>query len=164
MTTLQKIKKRNGTISDFNQAKIISAVSKAFLEVLQDAHTDDSQSIGDLVASAVKLRYAGTAAIPSVEEVQDLVEHALMERGYYDVAKSYIIYRYEHSKIRVEKQEEVVKKIEERELLILKRNGEREIFSIDKIKKTLEFSILPEYKDAINAEEFLAQVQREVYD
>lgn len=164
MTTLQKIKKRNGTIADFNQAKIISAVSKAFLEVLQDAHADDSQSIGDLVAGAVKLRYAGTAAIPSVEEIQDLVEHALMERGYYDVAKAYIIYRYEHSKIREEKQEEVVKKIEERELLIVKRNGEREIFSIDKIKKTLEFSILPEYKDAINADEFLAQVQREVYD
>jgi anaerobic ribonucleoside-triphosphate reductase len=105
MTTLQKIKKRNGGIVDFNHGKIVSAVSKAFLEVLNDPHTEDSQAIGDLVVSATKLRYGGTAALPTVEEVQDLVEHALMERGYYDVAKSYIIYRYEHAKVRQEKQE-----------------------------------------------------------
>ncbi len=155
MTTLQKIKKRNGTIVDFNHGKIVSAVSKAFLEVLNDPHSEESQSIGDAVVGAVRLRYAGTAALPTVEEVQDLVEHALMDRGYYDVAKSYIIYRYEHTKIRQEKQEEVVEKIEKRELLILKADGTREIFSIDKIKKTLEFSILPESKDAVNADAFI---------
>ncbi|MBY0539130.1 ribonucleoside-diphosphate reductase subunit alpha [Patescibacteria group bacterium] len=164
MTTLQKIKKRNGAIVDFNHGKIVSAVSKAFLEVLNDPHAEDSQAIGDLVVSATKLRYGGTAALPTVEEVQDLVEHALMERGYYDVAKSYIIYRYEHAKVRQEKQEEVVEKIEKRELLIQKADGTREIFSIDKIKKTLEFSILPEYRNAIQIDAFIEQVQREVYD
>lgn len=164
MTTLQKIKKRNGTIVDFNHDKIVSAVSKAFLEVLNDAHAEDARSIGEAVVAAVKLRYAGTAAIPTVEEVQDLVEHSLMDRGYYDVAKSYIIYRYEHAKIREEKQEEVVEKIEKRELLIVKADGTREIFSIDRIKKTLEYSILPDYRDAINVDAFIEQVQREVYD
>src|SRR6185295_7479365 len=136
MTALPKIKKRNGTIVDFHEDKIVSAVSRAFLEVLQDLHAEDSSAIGALVTSAVRLRYSGTAAVPSVEEIQDLVEHALMERGYYDVAKAYIIYRYEHTKIREEKQEEVAKKIEERELLVVKRNGSHEIFSVDKIKKT----------------------------
>ena len=164
MTTLQKIKKRNGVIADFNEGKIVSAVSKAFLEVLQDPHMEESTAIGALVTSAVRLRYAGTAQIPSVEEIQDLAEHALMERGYYDVAKAYIIYRYEHTKIREEKQEEVVKKIEERGLLIVKRNGEHEIFSIDKIRKTLEFSIAPESAKVIDVDAFIAQVQREVYD
>ncbi|MES2135098.1 MAG: ribonucleoside-diphosphate reductase subunit alpha [Patescibacteria group bacterium] len=164
MTTLQKTKKRNGTIVDFNKEKIVSAVSKAFLEVIQDTHSDESHAIGEAVASALKLRYAGTASIPSVEEIQDLVEHSLMERSYFDVAKAYIIYRYEHAKIREEKQEEVVKKIEERGLLILKRNGEREIFSIDKIRKTIEFSVLPENARAVDIDGFISQVQREVYD
>ncbi len=164
MIALQKIKKRNGTIADFNREKIISAVSKAFIDVANDARADESKAIGDTVVSAVSLKYAGTAALPSVEEVQDLVEHALMERGFYDVAKSYIIYRYEHAKIREEKQEEVVKKIEERALLVVKSNGEREIFSVDKIRKTLEWSILPEYKESINMDAFIEQVQREVYD
>lgn len=164
MNTLQKIKKRNGSIVDFHPEKIVSAVQKAFRDVLQDAHESDAKEIAELVSGAVRLRYAGTAQIPSVEEVQDLVERALMERGYFDVAKSYIIYRYEHAKIREEKQDEVVKKIEERGLLIIKRNGEREIFSIDKIRKTIEFSILPEHAQAINIDALIAQVQREVYD
>ncbi len=164
MTTLPKIKKRNGTIADFNQEKIVSAVSRAFLEVLKDLHSEDALAIGALVTSAVKLRYAGTAAVPSVEEIQDLVEHALMERGYYDVAKAYIIYRYEHTKIRQEAQEEVAKKIEERELLIVKRDGTREIFSVEKIRKTLNASIAPENQSVVDVDFFIAQVQREVYD
>ncbi|MDO8523822.1 MAG: ATP cone domain-containing protein, partial [bacterium] len=164
MTALPKIKKRNGTIVDFNEEKIVSAVSRAFLEVLKDLHGGDALAIGALVTSAVRLRYAGTAAIPSVEEIQDLVEHGLMERGYYDVAKAYIIYRYEHTKIRQEAQEEVAKKIEERELLIVKRDGTREIFSVEKIRKTLEASITPENRSAIDVDSVIAQVQREVYD
>ena len=82
MTTLQKIRKRNGSIADFDHVKIVSAVKKAFFEVLNDPHEADTNAIGALVSSAVRLRYAGTAQIPSVEEVQDLVERALMERGY----------------------------------------------------------------------------------
>jgi len=164
MSTLQKIKKRNGTLVDFNKGKIVSAVSKAFLEVMNDPKAEESQAIGDQVSGVVSLKYGGTAAMPSVEEVQDLVEHSLMERGYYDVAKSYIIYRYEHAKIREEKQEEVIKKIEERSLLVMKANGEREIFSVDKIKKTLEWSILPEHRSSIDIDAVVAQVQREVYD
>ncbi len=164
MTALTKVKKRNGTIVDFNGEKIVSAVSKAFLEVLDDQHAEESAAIGEAVSSAVRLRYAGTANIPSVEEVQDLVEHALMERSYFDVAKAYIIYRYEHTKMRAERQEEVVKKIEERGLLITKRSGAREIFSPDRVRKVIEMSVLPEYQGAVDVDAFLAQVQREVYD
>lgn len=164
MSTLQKIKKRNGVIVDFNEGKIVSAVSKAFLDVLKDAHEEDSKAIASLVTSAVSLRYAGTAQIPSVEEVQDLVERAIMERGYYDVAKSYIIYRYEHAKVREIEKEAIVKKIEERGLIVVKRNGEREIFSVEKIRKTIEYSILPEYQSDIQVDAIIEQVQREVYD
>ena len=164
MTTLSKTKKRNGTIVDFNQEKIVSAVSKAFLEVLQDAHVDESKEIAALVTNAIELKYAGTANIPTVEEIQDLVEHALMQRGYFDVTKSYIIYRYEHAKERAEKQEEVAKKIEERGLLIVKRSGTREIFSTEKIKRTVEMSVDSAYARAIDVDAVVAQVKREVYD
>ena len=81
---------------------------------------------------------------------QDKVERALMERDFFDVAKHYIIYRYEHAKIREEKKDELVKKIEERGLLITKRSGEKDIFSIDQVRKTLEMSITPENKDSVN--------------
>jgi len=164
MTTLQKIKKRNGTIADFNKEKIISAVEGAFVDVLNDPHEEDAHAIGDLVGSAISLRYAGTAAIPSVEEVQDLVERALMEREFFNVAKSYIIYRYEHAKIREEKQEAVVKQIEERGLLIVNRAGEREIFSIDRVTRTIESAVLAEHRASVDIAAVVQQVQREVYD
>lgn len=164
MPPTQKLKKRNGSIVDFVPDKIARAVQKAFLDVLSTPHTDDARAIADVVSAKVAAEYGGTANVPTVETVQDLVERALMERGYFDVAKAYIIYRYEHAKIREEKQEEVVKKIEERALLIVKRSGEREIFSIEKIRNTLDAAIAPTDRDAVNVEAFLAQVQREVYD
>lgn len=164
MTLVQKIKKRNGSIVDYDQEKIATAVQKAFLDVVQDPHTEESKAISVRVTEKVQEKYGSTANLPSVEEVQDFVESALMELGYFDVAKAYIIYRYEHSKIRAEEQKEVVKKIEERGLLIEKRDGTREIFSIDKIRAVIEASVLPENKDAVSVDAFVEQVQREVYD
>jgi ribonucleoside-diphosphate reductase alpha chain len=164
MPPVQKLKKRNGAIVDFIPEKIATAVQKAFLDVLKMPHTEDAQAIADAVAAKVRAEYGGTANVPSVETIQDLVEQALMSRGYFTVAKSYIIYRYEHAKIREEKQEEVVKKIEERALIIVKKNGEREIFSVDKLRTTLIEGIAPENRTAIDIDAFLTQVQREVYD
>lgn len=164
MTLVQKIKKRNGTIADYSSDKISTAVQKAFLDVLGEPHTEESKTIADRVSAEVESLYGNSANVPSVEEIQDLVEKALMEMGYFSVAKSYIIYRYEHSKIRAEEQKEVAKKIEERGLLIEKKDGSREIFSIDKIRKVVEASILPQHQGAISVDAFLEQVQREVYD
>lgn len=164
MNTTLKIKKRNGAIVDFSEEKISIAVQKAFLDISNDPHTDEAKEIAELVTKGLQSEYEGTAQVPSVENVQDRVERALMERDFFDVAKNYIIYRYEHAKIREEKKEEVAKKIEERGLLITKRSGEKEIFSIDQVRKTVEVSITPQHKDDINVDAVLEQVQREVYD
>jgi hypothetical protein len=66
----------------------------------------------------IDAQFGNTAFIPTVEDIQDLVETALMERGYFTVAKSYIIYRYEHDKIREEKKAEVAEKISENALMV----------------------------------------------
>ena len=94
MPVVLKIKKRNGIIVDFSVEKIVRAVEKAFLEVLRDKKTEEAQAIAASVTEMVTARYGGSANFPNVEEIQDLVERALMARGYFDVAKSYIIYRY----------------------------------------------------------------------
>lgn len=164
METTLKIKKRNGAIVDFTAEKISIAVQKAFLDVRNDPHTDDAKEVSELVTQQVKAEFEGSANLPSVEDVQDRVERALMERDFYDVAKNYIIYRYEHAKIREEKKQEVAKKIEERGLLITKRSGQKDIFSIDKVRTLVEQSIAEENKNDINVDAILEQVQREVYD
>lgn len=164
MSSELKIKKRNGTIAPFEQEKIATAIQKAFLDIAKDPKTDEAKAIAESVGEKLHAQYGSGANIPSVEEVQDIVERELMARDYFDVAKAYIIYRYEHSKIREEKKQEVAKKIEARGLLITKRSGEKAIFSIDAVRKTIEVSLAPENRNDVNIDHILSQVQREVYD
>ena len=164
MAAIQKIKKRNGAIVDFDQAKIVRAIEKAFLEVVNDKKSDEAASIAGGVVEMLGARYGGSVNFPNVEEIQDLVERALMARGYFEVAKSYIIYRYEHAKMREEAVQEVLEKIEERGLLITKRDGSKEIFSIDKIQKTVEASLTDESRAAVDVRTVIEQVQREIFD
>ena len=137
MAQTQKIKKRNGEIVDFQPQKITIAVKKAFAAVLGDAHDMDATDVTRVVADAIDAKFGNTLLLPTVEEIQDLVENAIAERGYFTVAKAYIIYRYEHEKIRAEKKQEIAEKIVENALLITKRNGSTEPFSESKLTRTL---------------------------
>ena len=97
MATIKKIKKRTGDIVDFDVKKIENAVLKAFLSL----NINDQDAIKSIVKKAVKLiesKFSGD--IPSVEQVQDLVEATLMIEGYVDVAKSYILYRSKRAEMR----------------------------------------------------------------
>jgi ribonucleoside-diphosphate reductase alpha chain len=137
MALTQKIKKRNGEIVDFNPEKITVAVKKAFAATLGDSHDSDAVDVTRAVVEAVDAKFGNTAFMPTVEEIQDLVENFIAERGYFTVAKAYIIYRYEHEKIRREKRAEVVEKIVSDALVIKKRGGSTERFSESKLTRTL---------------------------
>lgn len=85
--------KRNGQRVDFDESKIKRAVNKAFEEV-NGAECWDS-SVFSLIKQELERTENETGSI-SVEEIQDVVEHALMEKKFFDVAKAYIKYRYDH--------------------------------------------------------------------
>lgn len=85
--------KRNGQRVDFDESKIQKAVNKAFEEV-NGAECWDS-SVFSLIQKELERTGNETGNI-SVEEIQDIVEHALMEKKFFDVAKAYIKYRYDH--------------------------------------------------------------------
>lgn len=95
---VSRIKKRDGQVTDFVQAKITEAVFKAM-----KAHSLDdrraAQSISDIVTFMIEDKFAGYT-IPSVEQIQDIVEMVLMKQGYHEIAKSYILYRERHKDIR----------------------------------------------------------------
>jgi len=95
---VSRIKKRDGQITDFVQGKITEAVFKAM-----KAHSLDdrraAQSISDIVAFMLEDKFGGYT-IPSVEQIQDIVEMVLMKQGYHEIAKSYILYRERHKDIR----------------------------------------------------------------
>jgi len=164
MPAIQKIKKRNGAIVDFDQEKISLAVQKAFLDVLKDPHTIEAKEIAEAVSEALRNLYEGTAQTPGVEEIQDFVERTLAERGYFDVAKNYIIYRYEHAKIREEKKRTIEEKIESNSLLIAKEDGKHEIFSESEIHRVIRTLLSEEELRDVNVDTILAQLKQEVYD
>ena len=93
-----KVIKRDGSKVMFDITKISKAISKAF-ESVNKAY-DESQI--NMLALQVSSRFDSRIHENeiSVEDIQDLVEQVLMEAGFTDVAKSYILYRKNHEKIR----------------------------------------------------------------
>ncbi len=164
MSTSMKIKKRNGTLVDFDSSKISRAVQKAFLDILNNPHTPDADDVAALATQRLEERYGGTAQTPSVEEIQDLVEHSLMERGFFDVAKAYIIYRYEHAKIREDEKKTIEKKIEENALIVEKGDGRPDIFSPDRIASMMRGLLSADEQKDVNFDVIMDQLKREVYD
>lgn len=163
MAVTKKIKKRNGEIVDFHPEKIAIAVQKAFAATLGDSHEADAKDITRVVAESIDLQYGNTAFIPSVEDIQDLVETALMVRNYFSVAKNYIIYRYEHDKARQEKKEEIAEKISENALLIIKRDGRQEQFNESKLHTTL-MRAAEGFESIVDADSIVAKVRQEMYE
>lgn len=161
MPTIEKIRKRNGQIVDFDPSKITLAVEKAFEAVKGEKLASEAKSVTDQVIRYLEMQ-KGDAA-PAVEQVQDIVERALMERGFFDVAKTYIIYRYEHAKIREERQEEIVHQIEEQRLMIVKRSGEREAFDPMKLRERLAH-VARGYEDSVDLDALVQQCQLELYE
>lgn len=158
---ISKIKKRNGDVVDFDAGKIERAIRSAFLEV--KGRSDDALTATIAASVAAKLDREFPKTVPSVEHVQDFVEKELMATGLFDVAKEYIIYRYEHAKIREERKQEIVRKIEEHELSVTKRSGKKETFSVEKIRRTLQYHLAGIEQD-VDLEAIVKQCRLEVYD
>ena len=95
---VSRIKKRDGTIADFTQDKITHAVEKAMASQ-GISQNGDARTVSDIVTYVLEEKFGGYT-IPSVEQIQDIVEMILMRRGYHEVAKSYILYRDRHKAIR----------------------------------------------------------------
>ena len=90
--------KRDGSTIDFDLKKISDAIIKAF-EATNKPYDDN---VIDLISLKVTADFAGKVKDNkiAVEDIQDSVEKILSETGYHDVAKSYILYRKNHAKLR----------------------------------------------------------------
>lgn len=136
---IKHIKKRDGSLQDFNIKKIEQAILKALQET-GTGGSKDAALVAELAHTKVvaMCTEASTASpddpkaqkcvegYPTVEEIQDLVEASLMELDYFETAKAYIIYRNDRKKLR-----------------------ERDIFRKRAALKPYEYPELYEYVDAI---------------
>ena len=93
-----KIIKRNGAEAVFDLSKIESAITRANAAVAEQFQMTATQI--HRIAESVALSCQEMGRSPAVEEIQDLVEKAIMAHGAFEVAKQYITYRYTRSLIR----------------------------------------------------------------
>lgn len=92
------VRKRDGRLVPFDQEKITNAIFKAAQAVGGD-DLERAIFVSNSVVSMIDELY-GDWEIPSVEEIQDLVERALIKHGHAKTAKAYILYRDLHNKLR----------------------------------------------------------------
>ncbi len=93
-----KVLKRNGAEVVFDIEKIAAAITKANESVNEDERMTATQI--ERIAESVEFSCVKMNRSPSVEEIQDMVEYQIMAHGAYEVAKSYITYRYTRSLVR----------------------------------------------------------------
>lgn len=94
---ITKIKKRDGREAAFNIEKIANAVFRASSSVIETDYAD-ALKLAARVAMRAEEEFEGTT--PTVEQVQDIVELVLIENGWSETAKAYILYRAERTRLR----------------------------------------------------------------
>ena len=94
-----KVIKRDGRIVDFDATKIEKAILAAFEDV-DGKITDYAKEKAENIASYIEGYYLDVDETPGIEDIQDLVEKGLMATKRKDVAKNYILYRENRTKIR----------------------------------------------------------------
>ena len=98
--SIQKMKKRDGRIVEFDPQRIAIAAGKALKAAGMGSDKVARHIADDVVRELVDKGYDDELQIPDVEVIQDLVEHAFVKRGLSQAAKLYILYRASHTKIR----------------------------------------------------------------
>jgi uridine kinase len=106
INSINSIIKRNGSIVTFNPEKITNAIFKAVLSV-GGQNRRQAESLTEKVLHTLNRIYKNDS-IPTVEEIQDIVEKVLIENNHAKTAKAFILYRAERAKIREKKESTIV--------------------------------------------------------
>src|SRR3989338_8507796 len=99
ISRISEIKKRDGSVVEFDRSKIANAIFKAARSV-GGQDREEADNLADKVIGELEKE---TEGIPTVEQLQDLVEKVLIEAGHAKTAKAYIVYRQKRAEAREEK-------------------------------------------------------------
>ena len=132
---IEKIRRRDGEIIPFDRKRIERAIELACdaIAVTDKAFIPD---LTDEVIKDVERVYSEIFVhrVPTVEDIQDIVERELVKSNRFDLAKTYILYREERKKEREERHERLVREFEEKTLKVTKADESKEYFDIKKLR------------------------------
>ena len=148
------VEKRDGRIVDFDPVNIVEAVKSAFADLDKEVGPEEERMIRDLasqVEGEIKERYNGPAKI---EDIQNLVEHALIEDHLYEVARTYTNYRLNKDIERAKATDinEAVKRLVNRDESLVRENANKDsnVYATQRdllagaVSKASAFSMLPD--------------------
>ena len=101
--------------------------------------------------------------IPTIEDVQDVVERTLVKLNRFEVAKAYILYREKRKEEREEKHEKLIRQFEKKSLKVIKANGSKETFDLKKIKAVFDRSVNG-YSEECLFEDFVEAFKKNIVD
>jgi anaerobic ribonucleoside-triphosphate reductase len=96
--SVTKVRKRDGRIVDFDREKITKAIFKA-AESVGGHDRKIAENLASKAVTIINYQFEKDQ-VPTVEQIQDIVERVLIKNGYADTAKAFILYRQQHAKIR----------------------------------------------------------------
>jgi len=94
---IPKIRKRDGRVVDFDNNKVFQAIWKA-AQAVGGEDQERAKVLADMVIHTIENKQI--EGIPSVEQIQDVVEKVLVEHGHTKTAKSFILYRQKRKELR----------------------------------------------------------------
>ncbi len=143
---VKSIIKRDGECVNFDTDRIRIAIQKATDATRQQGdHSAEippqvPETVLELVLDELKVKYGDGLRLPTVENIQDAVERKLVEAGFYEIARTYILYRAEHTQLRIQRRLEELAKLEKNLLKVKKHNGKQQVFDRKKIRKVFAYA------------------------
>lgn len=162
--TITRIEKRNKEVVSFDRTRIERAIEKACDEV-GERDKMFIKKLTDEIIQEIDFAYneEQCESIITVEEVQDIVERHLVRVNKYEVVKAYILYRAERSDDRTKKERSLKEQFEQQTLKVIKDNGKKESFNIDKIKKVFDRATIG-YKRECKFKEFVEAFKKNIVE
>lgn len=155
--SVKQVKKRDGRVVKFDRNKIEIAIKRAF-ESSSFPFTDSLVvSITDNVVISLSESFGDS--VPNIEAIQDLVEKYIADAGFFEVSRSYILYRQRHAELR----EQQKKELDEINIRVRTRSGELIPLDFKEIESTLRSN----FADIENKEdlyEIMEDIRRSVFD
>ncbi|HLC48968.1 MAG TPA: ribonucleoside-diphosphate reductase subunit alpha [Candidatus Andersenbacteria bacterium] len=162
---IDKVKKRNGSIVDFDRTRIQNAIHKAYHATRGQEDAPVIEIIVDEVVLHIEAAYNET--IPGVESIQDIVETKIAEKGLFDVAKSYILYRVAQQEQRAmkafEEKQMLQQKMATRQLHVKNRAGHMVPFDLQQVRIAIE-KYCADSLDREQIDVVLKEAQNNIYD
>ncbi len=163
-------RKRDGRAVLFDPSLIARAMEKAFCAemkldsttLLEESLKNEIQQMTESIVQEVKALALSTEGV-SVEQIQDLVEKELMRAEHFAVARRYILYRAEHSKMRRLRAEERMESDSPFPSVMVKRDGVMEDLDFDRLRNQVEVAC-EGLGETCSSDELIDEVKKQFYN